>query len=216
MKCRHWKTTLLSIVTLTILISTCERLEATTSSDASIIEKFRSDDYISLGTVLSTLSKLNLEPIHKGEDLLLKGRELMFIEKAGDQAICNGSNGSWIEAINFEVGDHAYQLNVLASAQCHKVDLKPLFVGSSVTTPELFYDVAYPSVHDQMYSKNMLDQKFKTRDAFLENVTVEIRKLQENTHSVVEEWTVHHQDKKFMVQVKFSHQQSGKYDFSLI
>lgn len=216
MKCRHWKTTLLSIATFSILISSYGRLEAAPSPDASVIEKFRSDDYISLGTVLGTLSKLNLEPIHKGEDLLLKGRELMFIEKAGDKNICNGSNGSWIEAINFEVGDHAYQLNVLASAQCHKVDLKPLFVGSSVTTPELFYDVAYPSVHDRMYSKNMLDQKFQTRDAFLENVTVEIRKLHENTESVVEEWTVHHQDKKFMVQVKFSHQQSGKYGFSLI
>lgn len=216
MKCQYWKTTLLSLATVAIVISTYERLEATPSPDAALIEKFRSDDYISLGTVLGTLSKLNLEPIHKGEDLLLKGRELMFIEKAGDKNICNGSNGSWIEAINFEVGDHAYQLNVLASAHCHKVDLKPLFVGSSVTTPELFYDVAYPSVHDRMYSKNMLDQKFQTRDAFLENVTVEIRKLQENTHSVVEEWTVHHQDKKFMVQVKFSHQQSGKYGFSLI
>lgn len=210
------KTGLLSFVSMAVAFITPNLLYAEETAELSIIEKFRSDEYISLGRVLGTLSKLDLKPIHKGDDIFLTGRELKFIEKAGDQNICNGSNGSWVEAINFDIGDSSYQLNVLASATCHHVDLKPLFIGSSISTPELFYDVAYPVVHDQMYSSQFLQEKFKSRDDFLKNVMFEIKKVHETPQGVVEEWTVHHNSQRFTVKVKFSPIESGKYSFSLI
>lgn len=210
------KTGFLSLFTCTVACIMPNMLSAEEASELSIIEKFRSDEYITLGRVLGTLSKLDLKPIHKGDDIFLKGRELKFIEKAGDQNVCNGSNGSWVEAINFDIGDNPYQLNVLASAACHHVDLKPLFIGSSISTPELFYDVAYPSVHDQMFTAQFLQQKFKNRDDFLKNVTFEIKKIQETPRGVIEEWTVHHKSQQFTVKVKFSPIESGKYSFSLI
>lgn len=213
---RHLKITLLSVIYVTCGGFFKIHASKDVHPNLSIIEKFRSDDYINLGNVLGAIAQLDLKPIHKGDDILLKGRELKFIEKAGDVNVCNGSNGSWIEAINFDIGDHPYQLNVLASAECHHVKLQPLFVGSSITTPELFFDVAYPFVHDHMYAHNLLEQKFRNRNDFLKTVTFEIKPLEENSDGFLEEWTVHHQNKTFKVNVQFSPVASGKYAFSLI
>jgi hypothetical protein len=178
----------------------------------SVVEKFRGNDRISLPALLKSFSKVNWQHLSKkDQDIILKGRQIKSIVEITSQ-----ESATWQEVVFFEVDGTEHQLNLLISADQNKLDIQPLFLGQSISSPELFYDIAYPVIYSHLCEDKNLNIKCPSREEFLKNVTFYIKKISETAKGeVLEDWQVHYGTTTYNVRVKFTPHTQGRYTFSL-
>jgi hypothetical protein len=188
-------------------------VQAAPHHEVSIVEKFRGNDRISLPALLKSFSQINWQHLgKKDQDIILKGRQIKSIVETTSQ-----DSATWQEVVFFEVDGKEHQLNLLISADQSKLDIQPLFLGQSISSPELFYDIAYPVIYSHLCEDKNLNIKCPSREEFLKNVTFYIKKISETAKGeILEEWQVHYGATTYNVRVKFTPHTQGRYTFSLV
>lgn len=190
--------------------------EAESTNEFSIIKDLRNETQLSLPTLLKGLSKLNLGVLtNNNQDVILKSRRVKTIVEAGTNKSCGGQNGTWQEVVHFDVAGNDHQVNLLITADCNKIDIKHMFSGHSMVSPEMFNDIAFPAIHNHLKDEFNLNIPSQNLDEFMKAVSFEIKKVSESTKEVLEEWTVFYKDKPHIVLVKIIPVDQGKFTFSI-
>lgn len=204
--------------TLSSFHATASSLPADSShKEFNLVEQLRGE-HLPLPLLLNSLAKTNLTLVTpSAADIILTGRQLKTIIEAHEPKQCSTPKATWQEVLLFASGGITHKANLLISSDCHKIDVKHLFLGESIASPEMFYDIAFPAIHMRLQDQQRLKILAANREEFLKEVTFHIRPISEAASGIIqEEWQVFYKDKPYSIMVEFTPLEDGRYTFTII